>query len=70
MRQSTHIGSGRFSPLDRLHMSESERRRVSAYIHDGEVIADLMSGALTGIRSGVELAERGIKAILPSHAKH
>jgi len=70
MRQSTHMGSGTFSPLDKLHMSASERQRVIAYIHDGEVIAELMSGALTGIRSGVELAERGIKAIFPSHAKH
>ena len=70
MRHSTHIGSNTFGPLDRLHMSETERLRVNAYIHDGEVIADLMSGALAGMRSGVELAERGIKAILPGHIKH
>jgi len=70
MRHSTPVGPIAFSQLDKLHMSESECQRVNGYIHDGEVLAELMSGALEGIRSGVELAERGIRALLPSHAKH
>jgi hypothetical protein len=70
MRTSTPVGPGAFSQLDRLHLSESERLRVSGYLYDGEILAELMLGALAGIRSGVELAERGIKALLPSHVKH
>jgi len=71
MRSGTPVGPGAFSQLDRLHLSESERLRVSGYIHDGEVLAELMFGALAGIRAGVELAERGIKAMLPTqHVKH
>jgi len=70
MRHRTPVGPGAFTQLDHLHFSESERQRVADYIHDGEVLAELMFGALSGIRAGVELAERGIKAILPSHAKH
>ena len=70
MRHSTPVGPGTFTQLDHLYFSESERQRVAGYIHDGEVLAELMFGALSGIRAGVELAERGIKAILPSHAKH
>jgi hypothetical protein len=70
MRPGTPVGPGAFSQLDRLHMSEGERLRVSGYIYDGEILAELMLGALAGIRSGVELAERGIKALLPSHVKH
>jgi len=70
MRHSTSIGPATFSQLDRLHLSEGERLSIIAYIHDGQVIAGLMLGAMEGIRSGVEFAERGIRAILPSHAKH
>lgn len=70
MNHGTHIGPATFGQLDKLHLSEDERLSIIAYIHDGQVIAGLMLGALEGIRSGVELAERGIKAILPSHVKH
>ena len=56
MRHSTPVGPGTFTQLDHLHFSESERQRVAGYIHDGEVLAELMFGALSGIRAGVELA--------------
>ena len=59
-----------FSRLDALPMSEHEREQVNAYIHDGEVLAELMYGALAGLRAGVELAERGIKALFPTHVRH
>jgi len=70
MRHSAPVGPSAFSQLDKLHLSESERQRADDYLHDGEILAELMSGALEGIRSGIQLAERGIKAIMPSRAKH
>lgn len=65
-----HTQHHEFSRLDALPMSESERQHVHAYIHDGEVLAELMYGALNGLRTGAELAERGIKALFPTHVRH
>ena len=70
MRHHTPTEFVQFKRLGKLNMSEIERERINAYIHDGERIADLVVGTIEGIRSGVELAGRGIKAILPKHVKH
>jgi len=51
MISAPQIGSGISARVNELHLSESERLRVNAYLHDGEFIADLLCRALTGARS-------------------
>ncbi|MBK5104946.1 MAG: hypothetical protein JJE42_11920 [Burkholderiales bacterium] len=51
-------------------MSSRERQRINAYIHDGELIADISSRALAGIRSGVVGLTHGLKAMFATPAKH
>lgn len=62
--------SGMFGRLEDLHMSSSERQRINAYIHDGELIADISSRALAGIRSGVVGLTHGLKAMFATPARH
>ena len=73
---ATQIKSGIFDRVDVLHMSESERLRVSAYPQDGERIAEFCFRALANIRSGAELAgyaavglARGVKALFVKPAR-
>ncbi len=42
MISAPQIGSGISARVNALHLSESERLRVNAYLHDGEFIADLL----------------------------
>lgn len=70
MRPSTPVGPGAFSQLDLLHSSDSQHPHVNGYIDDSDVLAELMFGALASFRSGVELAQRSIKAILPTQIRH
>lgn len=59
MISAPQIGSGISARLSELHLSESERLRVNAYLHDGEFIADLLCRALTGARAVALLAAHG-----------
>lgn len=70
MNHGTHIAPATFSQLEKLPLCEGERMDSIGYLHDGQVLAELMLGALESLRSGVEFAERGIKAILPRHVRH
>ncbi|MGP1676415.1 MAG: hypothetical protein ACTS6J_04575 [Burkholderiales bacterium] len=74
---TTHIRSDIFSRVNDLHLSENERLRINAYIQDGEFIAEYLSRALAGIRSGVALAghaagslAQGVKAAFARPARH
>jgi hypothetical protein len=62
--------SDQFGRLQHLHLSSRERQRINAYIHDGELIADISSRALAGMRSGIAGLSHGIKALLATPARH
>ena len=77
MISAPQIGSGISRRVDELRLSESERLRVKAYLHDGEFIADLLCRALTGARAVALLAAHGagslahaVKAIFVKPAGH
>lgn len=50
---TTKSGSEIFPRLNDLHLSSSERVRITAYMHDGELIGDFLCRAMEGIRAAV-----------------
>lgn len=70
MRYEPQSNSGVFGRLDDLHMRKSECMRVNAYIHDGEVIAELSSRVLAGVRSGIDALARDLKAAFAKPTRH
>lgn len=60
------FGSPVFGRVDQLHMSRSKRLRVHAYVHDGEVIAEVLCRAQAGVRGLV----RAIGANFARRAGH
>jgi hypothetical protein len=50
-------------PLDRVRMSECERRAAKAAMEQGERIADLLAGACAAAASIVHGIERGLRAM-------
>jgi len=70
-------GSGVFTRLDTIRMSELERWHANASLRDGELIADLVLRAAADMRAIARCVERtavglasGIKAMLAKPAKH
>lgn len=59
MVSAAQIGSGISARVDDLHLSKSERLRAYAYMHDGELIAELLCRALTSARALALLAAHG-----------
>jgi len=51
--QTTKAGTEVFARLNDLHLSRSERLRINAYMHDGEVIGDFLCRAMEGIRAAI-----------------
>lgn len=77
MMSASQIGSGISARVDDLHLSKSERLRAYAYMHDGELIAELLCRALASARSVTLLAAHGacslahaVKAIFVRPAGH
>lgn len=70
MRHGTRFKSGVFGPVDALYMSENERRRIKAYMQDGEFIAEVLCRALAGIQSAAESLARGSKAMFARPIRH
>ncbi|MBE0619120.1 MAG: hypothetical protein IH605_00865 [Burkholderiales bacterium] len=70
---TTHIDSDIFSRVNDLPMCKSERQRVSAYIHDGEVIGELLCDAFTGLAHaghGISRLAHDVKAVFAKPARH
>lgn len=71
---TTPADSGIFPRLNDLHLSRSERLRINAYLHDGELIAGFLCRALEGLRAAVGHGSgdvtRAAKAMSAKPVKH
>ena len=70
---TSEIRSDIFSRVNDLHMSNSERLRINAYMHDGELIAEFLSRALAGVaRAGhaVSSLAHSVKSAFAKPARH
>ncbi len=70
---TAHIRSDVFSRVNALHMSENERLRINAYIHDGELIGEFISRALAGAALAGHALGRlahGVKTVFAKPARH
>lgn len=67
---TTQFGTGTFGRIEDLHLSRSERLRINAYIHDGEVIAEFLSRVVAGVRFGAGSLARAVKALFAHPARH
>lgn len=59
-----------FEPLDRVRMTESERRTAEAYLAQGEAVADFIMSMGAGIRFLVRRVERGVRIRTRTTAAH
>lgn len=66
---TTQSGSAIFGRIDELHLSRSERLRINAYMHDGELIAEFCCRALANIQSGAGALSRAVRAMFASPAR-
>ena len=46
---SRDTGQDVFFRVNDLHVNKNERLRIAAYMHDGELIGEFLSGAYAGI---------------------
>ena len=68
--RTTDTGTEIFFRLNEVPLSKSDRRYANAYLQEGEHIAELFSGATTGIAHLFSSLEHGIKEIFVKPIKH
>jgi hypothetical protein len=59
-----------FEPLERVRMTESERRAAEVYLAQGEAVADFIISMGAGIRLLVHRVERGIRTRTRATSAH
>lgn len=70
MGASTKNRARFINPLDRVRMSESERRAAKAYLAQGEAVADFIMGVIAALRFVIRGVERGVRTLARTASAH
>ena len=68
--RTTDSGNEIFFRLNEIPLSKSDRRYAHAYLQEGEHLAELFSGAASGLAHAFSSVEHGVKEIFAKPVKH